>query len=178
MVHSRISTPHPGPLPLNSSFHTTLIRLRHLLPLPRAKESVRGGEGEKARALPQDFAAPIAHVERRVEFGFTDTPAVRLRQYGFRAHARSSDEVFPDWHKIGLEIGMQIGAALLCPNGAMSLSPGLRGTSYPGKPSQQFNNPEGVAATSTRTVDATPLGLGKMMKHVTQGSLADSATLG
>jgi hypothetical protein len=40
------------------------------------------------------------------------------------------------------------------------------------------HNPNGVEAIATRTIDATPLGLGKIMNHVTQGSLADSATLG
>ena len=66
----------------------------------------------------------------------------------------------------------------VCPNGVMAFSPGLRGTSYPGKSSRKFNNPEGVEAAGTRTVDATPLGLGRICIHDTQGSLADSATLG
>ena len=35
-----------------------------------------------------------------------------------------------------------------------------------------------VAAASANTIDATPLGLGKITGYVTQGSLADSATLG
>jgi len=49
MLHPRVvhgrkedSTPHPSPLP------------------------DRGGEGEVAHVLPQVFAAPIAHVERRI----------------------------------------------------------------------------------------------------------------
>jgi hypothetical protein len=40
------------------------------------------------------------------------------------------------------------------------------------------HNPEGVAAIGANTIDATPMGLGKIMGRVTQGSLADSATLG
>jgi len=40
-------------------------------------------------------------VERRVQFGFTDTPAVRLCQRCFRARWRCSGEVFPDWRQIG-----------------------------------------------------------------------------
>ena len=51
------------------------------------------------------FAAPIANVERRGEFGCTDTPAVRLRRYCFCAPARCRGE-----HEIGHEVGMQIGA--------------------------------------------------------------------
>ena len=94
------------------------ISTPHPSPLP-----VRGGEGEKAHVLPQVFTAPIAQVERRV------------------------GEVFPDGHQIGLEVGRQIRPAFfIYPNGVMAFSPGLvraglaRG--YPGKPSQQFINPE------------------------------------
>ena len=32
--------------------------------------------------------------------------------------------------------------ALLCPNGAMAPSPGLRGTSYPGNTDQNFHQPQ------------------------------------
>lgn len=41
------------------------------------------------------FAIGRAHgvdVERRMEFGFTDTPAVRFHRFGFRARARCSGE--------------------------------------------------------------------------------------
>jgi hypothetical protein len=31
-----------------------------------------------------------------------------LRQCCFRSRASCNGEVFPDWHKIGLEVGMQI----------------------------------------------------------------------
>jgi hypothetical protein len=58
----------------------------------------------------QIFAAPIPHIERRVEFGFTDTPAIRLRQYCFPARALCSDEFLPDGHKIDLDVGIQIRA--------------------------------------------------------------------
>jgi hypothetical protein len=57
------------------------------------------------------------------------------------------------------------GGTFVHPNGVTAFSPGLRGTSYPGKPFRKFNNPERVAATGARTIDATPLGLGKTMEH-------------
>jgi hypothetical protein len=68
-------------------------------------------------------------------------------------------------------------ATLIYPNGVTAFSPGLRGTSYPGKASRTFNNPEGVAATGAYTIDATPLGLGEIMYHVSQRSRW-AATLG
>ena len=39
------------------------------------------------------------------------------------------------------------------PNGAVSQSPGLRGTSYPGKTSAENHNPNGVVANVTRASD-------------------------
>jgi hypothetical protein len=67
---------------------------------------------------------------------------------------------------------------LRLPQRATSFNPGLRGTSYPGKPSPRIINPNGVAAIGACRDDATPLGLGKMLGRDTQCSLADSATLG
>jgi len=50
------------------------------------------------------------------------------------------------------------------PDGVTAFSPRLvragLARSYLGKPPQQCNNPEGVAATGDRRIDATPLGLG------------------
>ena len=45
------------------------------------------------------------------------------------------------------------------------------------EPFRKFNSPEGVVAASA-AIDATPLGLGEITEYVSQGSLADSATLG
>jgi len=39
------------------------------------------------------------------------------------------------------------------PNGIPSQSPGLRGTSYPGKTSEENHNPNGVVANVTRAPD-------------------------
>ena len=44
------------------------------------------------------------------------------------------------------------------PKGILALSPGLRGTSYPGKPHPILPNPNGVASMRDGTTDATPLG--------------------
>jgi len=63
----------------------------------------------------------------------------------------------------------------LNPNGIPAQSPGLRGTSYPGKSRQKANNPNGVAAR-WRKFDETPLGL-KIPSATTQGS-SFLATLG
>ena len=78
----------------------------------------------------------------------------------------------------GAGFGGRKGAACFCPNGAASISPGLRGTSYPGFIGKKRPNPNGVAANRAAGEDATPLGLGKHSGTLTQGSLADSATLG
>src|SRR5438034_10130547 len=40
------------------------------------------------------------------------------------------------------------------PNGIVSSSPGLRGTSYPGCAAQMFHNPNGVAAFSPNGIGA------------------------
>jgi hypothetical protein len=37
-----------------------------------------------------------------------------------------------------------------CPNGILAQSPGLRGTRYPGKTSEENHNPNGVVAVLTR----------------------------
>jgi hypothetical protein len=44
-------------------------------------------------------------------------------------------------------------ASLVNPNGIPSQSPGLRGTSYPGKTSEENHNPNGVVANVTRAPD-------------------------
>jgi len=51
------------------------------------------------------------------------------------------------------------GAGSACPNGAMAVSPGMRGTSYPGNPVQQGFNRNAVAAIGGPFRAATPLGL-------------------
>jgi hypothetical protein len=50
-------------------------------------------------------------------------------------------------------------AAYACPNGASSLSPGFRGTSYPGSRTTDVHNPNGVASRVGHDHGATPLGL-------------------
>src|SRR2546421_9687051 len=71
--------------------------------------------------------------------------------------------------------------ALGNPNGILSQSPGLRGTSYPGKTSEENHNPNGVVANVTRPLNengiaATALRL-TLCWTMTQGS-SFLATLG
>ena len=66
--------------------------------------------------------------------------------------------------------------ALANPNGIPSLSPGLRGTSYPGSRSCSPFNPNGVASSAAHPAAATPLGLG-IFGATTQGG-SFLATLG
>jgi len=70
---------------------------------------------------------------------------------------------------------MPFGNPKMNPKGIPAQSPGLRGTSYPGKSGQKANNPNGVAAR-WRNFGATPLGL-KIPPAATQGS-SFLATLG
>ena len=60
------------------------------------------------------------------------------------------------------------GIQRLNPKGILSLSPGLRGASYPGKKWVEATNPNGVAALRGKPV-ATPSGL-KSVRQATQGS--------
>ena len=62
------------------------------------------------------------------------------------------------------------------PKGIVSFSPGLRGTSYPGKVPYAAINPNGVAARASRFCH-NPVGVEDILKLVTQGS-SFLATLG
>jgi hypothetical protein len=71
----------------------------------------------------------------------------------------------------------------VCPTGALSHSPGLRRQrrGYPGDTLPHAVNPTGVAADRDAVYgrpDATPLGLFASGRRDTQGSGADTATLG
>ena len=57
------------------------------------------------------------------------------------------------------------GSISVYPKGIASSSPGLRGTSYPGKGRKTFSNPIGVASGMA----ATPLGLEKYLTPVNPG---------
>ena len=73
------------------------------------------------------------------------------------------------------------------PKGIPAQSPGLRGTSYPGKSSGEIRNPNGVVANMARKgqkrIGRNPVGVGDIWGTVTQGSsflagLADTIPLG
>lgn len=64
---AEISTPRPGLLTLNCFSPTTRIRLRRFLPLLRAKDSVRGGEGEAAHIVGFVPGFPFWHGRKRIE---------------------------------------------------------------------------------------------------------------
>jgi hypothetical protein len=57
------------------------------------------------------------------------------------------------------------------PKGIVSLSPGLRGTSYPGLACVSRNNPNGVASSSSRP-SHNPVGVDDVSLTRTQGSFA------
>ena len=64
----------------------------------------------------------------------------------------------------------QLNYMLPNPNGILSFSPGLRGTSYPGASQNECANPNWVASDSADRAATTPLGLKAIFSN-TQGSL-------
>jgi hypothetical protein len=67
------------------------------------------------------------------------------------------------------------------PKGIVSISPGLQGTSYPGKSSREIHNPNGVVANVARNGGngngRNRVAVGNNLRTVTQGS-SRLATLG